>query len=85
MTCVMHLFISLSLVQRVDDSPLEVRGDVFCVELLGSVMFGVQAIPSPVHVTLIDVGVAQLNEGRKGNVSVEDPRRRKGRTIFLSE
>lgn len=50
------------LFEGVDDGPLNMRGDALCVELVRSVVFGVQTFPSPAYITLIDVGVAQLDD-----------------------
>lgn len=50
------------LFEGVDDGPLKVGGDALCVEQVRPIVFGVQAFPSPAHITLIDVGVAQLDD-----------------------
>lgn len=49
------------LVEGVDYCPLKVGGDSLNVELVRAIVFRTQAFPSPSHIPLIDVGVAQLN------------------------
>lgn len=51
----------LVLVEGVDYCPLKVGGDSLDVELVRAIVFRVQAFPSPPHIPLIDVGVAQLD------------------------
>lgn len=50
------------LVEGIDNSPLKVGGDALGVELVWTIVFGVQAFPSPSYITLIDIGVAQLDD-----------------------
>lgn len=47
-------------VQGADDRPLNMRADAFSVEVVRSVVFGIQAVPSIGDATLIDVSVTQL-------------------------
>lgn len=48
------------LIEGVDNSPLKVGGDALHVELVWAIVF--QSFPSPSHITLINVGVAQLDD-----------------------
>lgn len=50
------------LVEGVDNSPFKVGWDALGVELVWAMVSGVQAFPSPSHITLINVGVAQLDD-----------------------
>ena len=58
----MFVCVYIILIEGVDNSSFKVGGDALGVELVWAAVSGVQAFPSPSHITLINVGVAQLDD-----------------------